>query len=216
MELRPAQIARRGIGKEEGAGKPRPRLGRWSAVLPRFLPRCPRPRDTDCPWSLRQPGCLDVSRVHDEGGVDVRSCHCQVRGESVWIARYARGALRFSSGVRTWARRHYARMDRSLTTRRKRRNAMYDGIKQRRDACSAVGTVRARTPHALPTMLALRRGSRRLELVAHQRGTLLLPTKWPEGRRRGRAGGRQEYRHFSSLAQPSPSASASLRIAVPR
>jgi len=24
----------------------------------------------------------------------------------------------------------------------------------------------------------------------------------PEGRRRGRAGGRQEYRHFSSLAQP--------------
>src|SRR5678815_466060 len=90
------------------------------------------------------------------------------------------------------------------------------GKKIRRDACSAVGTVRARTPHALPTMLALRRGSRRLELVAHQRGTLLLPTKWPEGRRRGRAGGRQEYRHFSSLAQPSLSASASLRIAVPR
>jgi len=29
-----------------------------------------------------------------------------------------------------------------------------------------------------------------------------LPTYWPEGRRRGRAGGRQEYRHFSNLAQP--------------
>jgi hypothetical protein len=102
-ELRPARIARRGIGKEEwaGAGKPRPRPGRWSAVLPLFLPRRPRPRDTDCPWSLRQPGCSDVSRVHDEGGVDVRSCHCQVKGESVWIARDTRGALRFSSCVRT-------------------------------------------------------------------------------------------------------------------
>ena len=115
-----------------------------------------------------------------------------------------------------WARRQYARMDRSLITRRKRRNAMCDGKKIRRDACSAVGTVRARIPHALPTMLALRRGSRRLELVAQQRGTLKLLTKWPEGRRRGRAGGRQEYRHFSSLAQPSPSASASLGIAAPR
>jgi len=127
VKLRQARIARRGSGKEEvaAAGKLRPRPGRWSAVLPLFQPRCPRPRDTDCPWSLRQPGCLDVSRVHDEGGVDVRSCHCQVRGESVWIARYARGALRFSSGVRTWARRHYARMDRSLTTRRKRINAMW-------------------------------------------------------------------------------------------
>ena len=51
-------------------------------------------------------------------------------------------------------------------------NALYDGIKTiRRDACSAVGIVRARTPHALPTMLALRRGSRRLDLVAQQRGT---------------------------------------------
>ncbi len=28
-------------------------------------------------------------------------------------------------------------------------------------------------------------------------------TYWPEGRRRGRAGGRQEYRHLSGLAQPS-------------
>jgi hypothetical protein len=35
----------------------------------------------------------------------------------------------------------------------------YDGNKTRRDACSAVGTVGARTRHAIPTMLALRRGS---------------------------------------------------------
>lgn len=44
---------------------------------------------------------------------------------------------------------------------------LYDGIrKNRRDACSAVGTVGARIPHALPTMLALRRGSRRWGRVA--------------------------------------------------
>src|SRR4051794_39173463 len=29
-----------------------------------------------------------------------------------------------------------------------------------------------------------------------------LPTYWPEGRRRDRAGGRQEYRHLPCLAQP--------------
>src|SRR5665213_3310142 len=65
----------------------------------------------------------------------------------------------------------------------------------RRDACSAVGTVGARTPHALPTMLALRRGSRCAEPG------------------RGRAGGRQEYRLENSLAQPYASPSfARLRI----
>ena len=79
VELRPARIARRGIGKEERAGKPRSRPVRWSAVLPLFPHRYLRLRDTDCRWSPRQPDCLDVSRVHDEGGVDVRSCHCEVK-----------------------------------------------------------------------------------------------------------------------------------------
>ena len=46
-------------------------------------------------------------------------------------------------------------------------NRMYDGNKMRRDVCSAVCTVGARISHAIPTMLALRRGSRRLILVAH-------------------------------------------------
>jgi hypothetical protein len=52
-------------------------------------------------------------------------------------------------------------------------------------------------------MLALRRGSRRLDWSLSSEGPCNILTKWPEGRRRGRAGGRQEYRHFSSLAQPS-------------
>jgi hypothetical protein len=58
----------------------------------------------------------------------------------------------------------YARLVRSQSVRAM--NAMYDGNKMRRDACSAVGTVGARIRHAIPTMLALRRGSRRLDLVA--------------------------------------------------
>ena len=78
---------------------------------------------------------------------------------------------------------------------------MYDGIKNRRDACSAVGTVGARTTHAIPTMLALRRGARRVAPVLSRRETY-RPTYWPEGRRRGRAGGRQEYRQQTNLAQP--------------
>jgi hypothetical protein len=35
--------------------------------------------------------------------------------------------------------------------------------------------------------------------IGEEQGSL---TYWPEGRRRGRAGGRQEYRHLSGLAQP--------------
>jgi hypothetical protein len=53
---------------------------------------------------------------------------------------------------------------------------MYDGIKNRRDACSAVGIVGARTTHAIPTMLALRRGARRVVPVLSQRETLNLRT----------------------------------------
>jgi hypothetical protein len=75
------------------------------------------------------------------------------------------------------------------------------GFKTRRDACSAVGTAGARMVHAIPTMLALRRGSGRLVLVLIQESPG-SKTYWPEGRRRGRAGGRQEYRHLYSLAQP--------------
>ena len=50
-----------------------------------------------------------------------------------------------------------------------RKNLMYDGIKNRRDACSAVGIVGARYTTRAPTMLALRRGSRRLDSIAHLR-----------------------------------------------
>src|SRR5262249_37827508 len=54
-----------------------------------------------------------------------------------------------------------------------------------------------------PVVLALRRGARRLDLsTPSTEGTDSL-TDRPEGRRPGRDGGRQEYRHLSSLAQPS-------------
>ena len=80
---------------------------------------------------------------------------------------------------------------------------MYDGIKQI-DATRALLSVPSGrgTPHALPTMLALRRGSRRLDLIAQPARDQESVTYWPEGRRRGRAGGRQEYRHLFGLAQP--------------
>ena len=39
-----------------------------------------RRRDTDCRWSLAtRPVGRTLSRVRDEGGVDVRSCHCWVK-----------------------------------------------------------------------------------------------------------------------------------------
>ena len=69
----------------------------------------------------------------------------------------------YAKGTRSY---EFARSD---TTKRRAKNLMYDGIKNRRDACSAVGIVGARYTTRAPTMLALRRGSRRLDSIAHLR-----------------------------------------------
>lgn len=53
-------------------------------------------------------------------------------------------------------------------------------------------------------MLALRRGDRRLAPMAQVLRHREAVTHLPEGRLLCRAGGRQEYRQFSDLAQPYP------------
>src|SRR5215475_1615419 len=81
----------------------------------------------------------------------------------------------------------------------------YDGILNKSTRTRALLSVPwgADRHTRFPTVLALRRGARRLDLITPiSEGTGSL-THRPEGRRRGRAGGRQEYRHLSSLAQPS-------------
>jgi len=96
----------------------------------------------------------------------------------------------------------YARRAVARYRKRMRANdAMYDGIQNaaRRVLCCRYR--RGADGSRDSDDAGARCGSRRLVLVLTQE----LPgsqTCWPEGRRRGRAGGRQEYRHFSSLAQP--------------
>ena len=79
---------------------------------------------------------------------------------------------------------------------------MYDGNKMRRDACSAVGTVGARkgTRFQRCWRYGAALDAWTWSLVSARDPTIL--TYWPEGRRRGRAGGRQEYRHFASWRNP--------------
>lgn len=96
------------------------------------------PRDTDCRWSRHHRIWTDA-HVRDEGGVDgVRSCHNL--GQKVILVRVARSSSRSlprviericptttQKGTRSY---EFAR---SGTAKRRAKNLMYDGIKNRRD-----------------------------------------------------------------------------------
>ena len=155
-----------------------------------------RRRGTDYRRAPRRRGCSGVDHGRDEAGVDVRSCNCE--GQKVnplQSPALIAGTCIFSElarpGAITWDTRSWIARGQSRACEKR------DGVtgSNRRDACSAVGTVGARMRHANQRCwrygAALDAWSWKLALRAdHQ--------SWRAGRRDDVAvvpGGRQEYRH---------------------